>query len=94
MILQCRVCPHPQQLQRVETVRSEIDVLRSHLRPSDELLYFLIDHEYYQMKQKIGTQQRKEPHLPLLVMLHFTVFDKETSLAHTAEIWRFSLYRN
>lgn len=43
MVLQTRISPSPQQLHRIETVRSEIEVLRSHTAPSDEVLYFLID---------------------------------------------------
>lgn len=43
MVLQTRIAPRPQQIQRIETVRSEIEVLRSHINPSDEVLYFLID---------------------------------------------------
>jgi hypothetical protein len=43
MVLQARISPTPQQLLRIETVRSEIEVLRSHMSPSDEVLYFLID---------------------------------------------------
>lgn len=43
MLLQTRINPRPQHLHRVETVRSEIEVLRSHLNPSDEVLYFLVD---------------------------------------------------
>jgi hypothetical protein len=84
MILQTRISPHPQQLQRIETVKSEIEVLRSHLNPSDEVLYFLIDREQYQIKNRILAQQRRTPRGALCITLSFTVFDKETSLTETA----------
>ena len=63
---------------------SELDVLKSHLNPSDEFLYFLIDKECYQIKTKMMTQQRKKQEGPLFIHIRFTVFDKDTSNTETA----------
>lgn len=76
MVLQARISPHLHHLQRIETIRSEIEVMRHHLHPSDEFLYFLVDQEFYQIKNKLLAQHRKTPLQPLSVTLHFTLFDK------------------
>lgn len=93
MVLQTRISPHPQQLQRLESVRSEVELAKHHLHPSDELLYFLVDREYYQIRGKLNNQHRKSPKQPIVLTIRFTVFDKETSLQKSAEIWKLALHR-
>jgi hypothetical protein len=46
------------------------------LHPSDELLYFLIDREYYQIKNKLLAQHRKNTGTSSSITIYFTIFDK------------------
>ncbi len=88
MILQSRVSPTNVQLQRLQSLKCEAEIVQTHQSPSDDLLYFLIDKEYYQIRNKFITLHKNQTHANLLLTISFTITDKNVGITETVEVWR------
>lgn len=62
--------------------------MQTHQSPSDDLFYFLIDKEYYQIRNKFITLHKNQNYANLLLTISFTITDKNVGITETVEVWR------
>lgn len=62
--------------------------MQTHQSPSDDLFYFLIDKEYYQIRNKFITLHKNQTNANLLLTISFNITDKNVGITETVEVWR------
>lgn len=91
LILQARISPSPALNEHLDSLQTELSLLRNQLLPSTEIVHFLVPKHSYNLKNKINLFLKSAALEELELSISFTVTDKVSSLTHVAEIWQLSV---
>jgi hypothetical protein len=76
LILQSRIGPSESLREHLESLQSELHLLRSQLLPSTEIMHFLVQRHSYNLRHKIAAFLKRAPLESLALTISFTVAGK------------------